>query len=574
MHMKCFQVYNTSVRQRHHSHATRNRPENILRKEYMCPLCKSLGNIIPPISRSSTLPAINVPFPDWIRAVGISILKSKLDTVMDRLQFRNGTGEFVFWSAQDPNYAVQIRRGDNFETYKMLDSVMNVAKIVSQQTRHLRDRPEPDPGERGPGIYIPEEFIGYTIASIEVAARGTAASASRNIADGLTETQVRMVRSLHGCLALLAKIELEGRPGGGKEAVKQAIIKRLLPEWSRTTLTSYSYPLLLRDPFTVLIEMAAVAPEMLHHVLVLCYYACLARTIIGMVYVLNKARWCNSIQVVSRSHADLFGNVRMFFMSVVRHSPVFEHTATLVFDMFGEARIEKPSYVFTLPFLRRAAILCRSVLPNAFATPSSGPGTEGSNNEYRQLLMLLHIPPLSDLPNQDTLQNALSGWCAHYGHSHTASQLNCGVVLDYVAVYRPARLPIVLDNPFNGREKVMRSTRCNTVPTDPAICLICGTTCCMLSHCCTDVDANGQGECNMHTRECVQLCRVADQILMPEFIFCRCGGAIGLYFIVKRCLLLYLYTTNGSFTQSPYLDIHGEVDSSMWCVCLVYHRSG
>ena len=218
---------------------------------------------------------------------------------MDQLQFRNGTGEFVFWSAQDPNYAVQIRRGDNFETYKMLDSVMNVAKIVSQQTWYLRDRPEPDPGERGPGIYLPEEFIGYTVASIEVATRGTAASASGNIADGLTETQIQMVRSLLGCLASLAKIELEGRPDGGKEAVKQAIIKRLLPEWSRTTLTSYSYPLLLRYPFTVLVETAAVAPEILQHVLVLCYYACLARIVIGMVYVLNKARSCNSIQVVS-----------------------------------------------------------------------------------------------------------------------------------------------------------------------------------------------------------------------------------------------------------------------------------
>ena len=264
----------------------------------------------------------------------------------------------------------------------------------------------------------------------------------------------------------------------------------------------------------------------------------------------------------------------MFFVSVVRHSPVFEHTTTLVFEIFGEARIEKLLYPFTLPFLRRAAILCRSVLPNAFATPSSSPGTEGNDNEYRQLLTLLHIPPLSDLPNQDTLQNTLSGWCAHYGHSHAASQLSCGVVLDYAAMYRLARLPIVLDNLFNGREKVMQCAHCNTVPTDAAICLICVTTCCMLSHCCMDVDANGRGECNMHTRECVQLSCVADQVLMPEFIFCRCGGVIGLYFIVKRCSLLYLYTINRSFTQSPYLDIHGEVDISMWCVCLVYHRSG
>ena len=120
------------------------------------------------------------------------------------------------------------------------------------------------------------------IASIEVATRGTGGNAGGNIADGLPETQVRMVRSLLGCLASLVKIELEGRPDGDKEAVKQAIIKRLLLEWSRTSLTSYSYPLLL--------------------------------------------------QAVS-----LFGDVRMFFMSIVRHSPVFEHTAMLVLEMFSKA---------------------------------------------------------------------------------------------------------------------------------------------------------------------------------------------------------------------------------------------
>lgn len=44
---------------------------------------------------------------------------------------------------------------------------------------------------------------------------------------------------------------------------------------------------------------------------------------------------------------------------------------------------------------------------------------------------------------------------------------------------------------------------------------------------------------------------------------------MGLYFIVKRCSLLYLYANNGSFGQSPYLDIHGEVDISMRCVLFI-----
>jgi E3 ubiquitin-protein ligase UBR1 len=32
-----------------------------------------------------------------------------------------------------------------------------------------------------------------------------------------------------------------------------------------------------------------------------------------------------------------------------------------------------------------------------------------------------------------------------------------------------------------------------------------------------------------------------------------------MYFLIKRCFLLYLYTNNGTFLQSLYLDVHGEI---------------
>ncbi|EIW86012.1 hypothetical protein CONPUDRAFT_94286 [Coniophora puteana RWD-64-598 SS2] len=543
MHLECFQVYSVSIRQRHRQHATRNHPENIPRKEFICPLCKSLGNILLPVSRPPPLTKSTIPFPDWIRAAGIGILKSKPDAAMDALQFRNGTGEFVFWSAQDPGYSSSVRKAEASDVSKMLDSIMTISKNVSQQTRHLRDRPEPDTGERGAGIYLPEELIGYTLSSIEVGMRGVG-DEEGVLADHLTESQTRMIRGMLSCLNRLGALELNDRADGGRESIKQAIIKRLLPEWSRTSLTSFSYPLLLRDPLTILVETAAVAPDMLQHVLVLTYYACLARTVIGMVYVLNKARSTSSVRSVSRNHQSIFGDIRVFFMSVVRHSPIFDHNAMLVFETFGEARIEKMLYAYTLPFLRRAALLCRAVAPNVFPTPTAGDAMSGASNEYERLLSVLGIPPLADLPNQDTLQNALSGWCAHYGHSHAASQLNCGVVLDYAGVYQLASLPTVLDDLFSGsgRERLMKCQRCGTVPADAVICLICGAACCMLSHCCFDSDM-GRGECNMHLREC--------------------GGAIGVYFVVKRCALLYVYPNLGTFVQSPYLDAHGEVDTSM-----------
>jgi Proteolysis_6 C-terminal len=58
----------------------------------------------------------------------------------------------------------------------------------------------------------------------------------------------------------------------------------------------------------------------------------------------------------------------------------------------------------------------------------------------------------------------------------------------------------------------------------------------------------------------------------------RCGGMIGLYYLIKRGTLLYLNSGNGSFHPSPYLDVHGEPDISMRYVpicllsCLVHYR--
>jgi E3 ubiquitin-protein ligase UBR1 len=501
MHLECFQMYNASTKQRHRAQTSRNHPENIARKEFICPLCKSLGNVLLPVSQPSTVVLSTTSFPDWIRAAGISILKSRPDFQLDSLQFRNGTGEFGFWSAQDPGYMSVSKkpdRWDNMDEGKMVDFVMSASKTISQQTRHLRDRPEPEQGERGAGIYLPEELVGYTIASTEIAQRGVDAG-SKLLVDTLTDAQMRMIRSLLMILTKLMGSHLKGRPDEGREAVRQAIIKRLLPEWSRTSLTSFAYPLLLRDPFTILVETAAVGPDMLKHVLALTFHACLARTVIGLVYILNKTRGHNTVQIPRRAHEAIFGDLRIFFMSVVRHSPVFEHTATLVYETFGDARMERLLYAFTLPFLRRAAILCRSVLPNAFPTPEFDP----SECEYTRLLKFLGIPPLADLPKQDTLQNALSGWCAHYGHSHAASQLNCGVMLDFPGVYKIARLPLILDSLFGSHDQALKCKHCSNVPADAAICLICGTTVCMASHCCQDPDAIGRGECNVHTRESV-----------------------------------------------------------------------
>ncbi|RAK81032.1 putative ubiquitin-protein ligase E3 component (UBR1) [Aspergillus fijiensis CBS 313.89] len=49
MHYHCFEVYLTATGRRHHQQVARAHPESLARKEFVCPLCKALGNAFLPI---------------------------------------------------------------------------------------------------------------------------------------------------------------------------------------------------------------------------------------------------------------------------------------------------------------------------------------------------------------------------------------------------------------------------------------------------------------------------------------------------------------------------------------------
>ena len=72
--------------------------------------------------------------------------------------------------------------------------------------------------------------------------------------------------------------------------------------------------------------------------------------------------------------------------------------------------------------------------------------------------------PLPDPPRQDTLQNTLSGWCAHYGHFHASVQLYL-----FDLSWRV----------FNRQDKALMCVNCNMFPVDAATCLICGMAVCL-----------------------------------------------------------------------------------------------
>lgn len=227
MHLECFTVYSLSIRQRHRSQAQRNHPENIQRKEFICPLCKSLGNVILPVHVPEAQIGSTQGFSEWIRSMGISLLRAPPERLVEQLQYKTGSGEFVFWAAQDSAYQV-LPKHDVPETdpmHKMLDTLMHTSRSVSSQSRHLRDRIEPEVGERGAGMYLPEDLCAYTLASMEIAQRSSATPASIT---EMSDASMRLLRGLVASLTKLASFHFRDRADGGRAAIRQAIMKSTL----------------------------------------------------------------------------------------------------------------------------------------------------------------------------------------------------------------------------------------------------------------------------------------------------------------------------------------------------------
>ncbi|KAJ2703649.1 E3 ubiquitin-protein ligase ubr1 [Coemansia sp. IMI 209128] len=169
------------------------------------------------------------------------------------------------------------------------------------------------------------------------------------------------------------------------------------------------------------------------------------------------------------------------------------------------------------------------------------------DSECARLLKLLHLPDLHhilDLESQPTMRVAAEGWLRElraFRRRHTSPMsLGAGytmaVPMGMPTLYSLVDLPERFEVLFERSAKAF-CPRCNGIPSDPALCLLCGGFVCSQSFCCEE---DGIGECNMHMK--------------------TCGGTVGVYLLVKKCGLLLLHHDNGCFMSAPYLDQHGEVD--------------
>ncbi|EFP75552.2 uncharacterized protein PGTG_00883 [Puccinia graminis f. sp. tritici CRL 75-36-700-3] len=598
MHFACFQTYYKSIELRHGTQVTRNHPESIDRCEYLCPLCKSIGNVFLPSVDPST-PLVkpqdspsSTDLADWISSVGTIEAKMKEETgagSYNQLFSLNEYGAIKSWLVHlklDPHprrSSTATRLGT--EERAMLERFLTVTAALNRELPDPSEALGPDTSDGLGQATLTRDLIGYTIACTEIAARGLAQTGG--VAGSISETQQQLISSLITVLGWLLEAET-GHPSIEEYAtgllIRQLAPANILAHTTRLTGHLPRRPLLFSEPLSLLVYCAIAAPEKLTLLIPLCYQLELLRVMIGLCYLSKKFpyKWWTSERVkINRTKPHRLSEGGALGLLLVKVIDVCGAEGSVLLSA-DEWELERIVRLYTLPFLRRAWILLNVIGKQPPCDRRGDDEGDEEEDEHVRLKRAMRIPSFLDLrgdekddpltgkkTNTQIYRLMIVGWLgelteyirANYGSSRSGLggvmdgkslrliedfRIRDGFFqLEHPVIYELLGLPIKFDK-LLSRAAIKKCPNCNAVPNDPGICLLCGATVCVQAFCCTNRNLDEEpehGECNVH--------------------MWNCGGSVGVYLLIKKCSTLFLAAENGAFSMAPYLDEHGEHDVGM-----------
>lgn len=510
MHEDCLLRFFETTRVRHTTQVHRNQPENVMRMEYLCPLCKTISNHVVPCESSTTRmhpfkhryvrdrPA---PLMDHIRSVSQEHLRSNSDSGKIWEHHEDG-GQLTPWYADTfinvESLDQQNRRTSMKSASRLIDRYRSLIRSLSEQSVAYR----PNRGRKG--MYLPEDVVGYTIACQEVALRGIGRTTDQNtVAEQMSSTSVLAVKQMVKQLQL--ELDIYFGPRYRRTTLRVALFCRFLPDYYRAS--TLQYPVLLRDPLTLAIEAAAIAPDLLHPVMVMGYLAEVTRVMISLSLFIRRSSgmWDNvhsmammlaplDLDAFSPDALSVFAGIRPIMRQIIQNTGAYGAADENILRPISDEILSKLLYMCTLPILRRFAMLYHS-LTGEYPVPTA-PALDSTRgrSEYHRLLALLDLPRPTEVlgDHKSTLYPIVMRWVSLWvQHGRHISSL------EWPGLYQLVRLPARMEDLVRFYEG-KRCSECISVPTNPAICLFCGRLLCLGGDCCASGE---QGECNTHLRE-------------------------------------------------------------------------
>ncbi|KAL0086621.1 hypothetical protein F4703DRAFT_1735362 [Phycomyces blakesleeanus] len=558
MHAECFGNYQSTVDNEAQNFLVNLLPGTLVKKQFLCPLCKALGNTLLPIAwkgKKEIFPGVISPRTGYGEGV-VQTLEETLE------EFKRATDPDM--TAQIPGAFVNDEREDVFVNQ---DSSMTITDVDSlkplysqlmrtirntdgrnEKKRHLTTAQLQSPGTPNGLLY---NMYAYTISAIEIQQRGVDRSRSKDLTIEHTGTFLDGISShSHSVLRLLAKTtDLLPRIMDSREDKKEKRSMKYLGLQDLQNLTGAKdttahLPLLCEDTFTVLTRLGftthgtEIEP---HHLVRLLFLAELTKITIALmqdltgsdelenprVQALLKQQESSSSSSTESSSSSLLSSdneidvAHRFANGLMELLGVPETFVQKFFSQISPKTYLALLHTFTLPFLRKTLLLMvvhfGFILQNTTddeddeeaKDKTEGESGTSSADEYNRLLKILRLPQLKEvLALKSFEENIVKSWCEAYSvysvgvadpiltsQTPVYSQL-VSLSLNLPIKFSMVSLPYRIDKLFE--ESLRRVCRkCKSLPEYPALCLVCGTFVCARRICCTEGD---YGECNTHMR--------------------------------------------------------------------------
>ena len=500
LHYRCWQSYFTSIKTRIYT-IPRNPPENVEAGEFLCPLCKSLSNIVIPIvwSEGFNRPVLEPVFPDLSVKSSTHWLETFKDSLPRFDEFR------AFGSLQIRLMTRVVLNDGIFEehaynrsyTREFLNTKGPMYQNLLQSFHDHLELPKPTRMDEDWDT-IPILLAG-TISSMEVSQRGTGdgigAELSPPVLGAISSQDLMLLR----VLAQSIKTMLRYHMSTDYHAVWQTFYKnhfrriiQLCPFQETNVGDGADLPSLLeQDIFERFVIACEIIPLTfglsVGNLLLIHYVAEITKIALAILssktavtFILNDTEWLSTTEAIpdgARSLLKIF--IAKFNVELSEKL------------MNGLYRLMER---FILPFLRKTVIFVH-VYDNALF-PSSDITDEP---EYSRLCRLLGLPSLAEVLDMDGSANNLlftmvQNWIKWWQNNHPNFD---GLRLQHPAIFEVVGLPQRLDVLLELASK-FRCPECHLVPDEPALCLLCGDIVCTQAMCCED---HGVGEMNLHRKK-------------------------------------------------------------------------
>jgi len=508
LHHKCWVSYMNAV-EASRSAGPRNYPEHLESGEFVCPLCKSIANILIPIVWND---GVLQPVPEpvykdlglldarhWLREFEKKVpslaQESRVNAYLQARALDGDLGEikFFFGAIKTTNPRREFK-GQNRTMYQFLIRRLEAGI-------ELPDRVDET-------WYSMPFLLAGTIAALEIAQRGTGdgfdAEFGPPVLGAISQQDLLLLRILASSSRSLIQYYLLPSHRQHWQRHFKKHYQRLVQLCCFRPLHGLDHELdsiLYSDIFERFVIASVMMPFSfslsISQLLLIHYLAEVTKTAIGLLSSPSAVKFMEE-DTTCLTSPEVVPNFK-------RRSFIRSVATDLVRGQGGPSdqlltNLYRLTMRYVTPFLRKAVIFVH-VFEN-FVFPSSFVDTATPENQ--RLSSLLGLPSIEEIFNLDFHSNdvfftMIRGWHVSLDDPGTSDKV---IKLQHPAVFELIGLPHRLEALIEMASK-FRCPKCRKVPDMPSMCLFCGAMVCAQAECCSL--GSSIGEMNQHRKKYASL---------------------------------------------------------------------